>query len=150
VEPEPINPWLKIVAAMLVGLIVIGVATELTKGGGPKRPVAAREGTIHWKPKGGDPAPELARDNWTWAYPATYASRVKPGVGVYVEDERIGVVLASQVDQGTVWVYARVDPIYERIAAGATETEPIETADGPRLQIFKYSLRVTPRGDAMI
>jgi hypothetical protein len=151
VVEEPVNPWLKIVATMLVALIAIGVAMELTKRGDPPAAAAASPtGTIHWTPKGSDPAPQLGRESWTWAYPATYAPRVRPGVGVYVGDERIGVVTASLVDQGSVWVYVHVDPIYERIAAGATATEPVETSDGPRLEIFRYSLSVAPPGGRMI
>jgi hypothetical protein len=108
-------------------------------GGGDSQhhSITEHTGTIVWHPRGANPDPELAEHFWTWDYPAAYASRVGQGVGIYWEGERIGFVKKSEVDKGTVWVYAFIAPEYAHIAAAAAESEPIETDEGPRVQIYK-------------
>jgi hypothetical protein len=141
VEESILRPMLFVALLVVFVLVLTGTVIEVMKGGGgePKRSITEHTGTIYWKPKGGDPEPRLASRYWTEVYPAAYASRVRPGVGVYVKEERIGSVRARRVDRGSVWVYAQISPAYARIAASATETEPIETPDGPRVEIFRYS-----------
>jgi hypothetical protein len=101
--------------------------------------ITEHKGTLHWTPRGPNPAPDLSTRFWTWSYPAAYASRVSKGVGVYFEDERIGFVEAKRVDRGTVWVYAWIAPEFQRLALNAVESEPIETKEGPRIQIYRVS-----------
>ena len=142
---RPAHHPLLIVMAVVCGvLIVSGAAIELLGGDGQSRSITEHPGTLKWTPEAGDPDPELGSRYWTEAYPAAYASRVEPGVGVYVREERIGFVQASKVDHGTVWVYMWIAPEYRRIAAGITESEPIETDEGPRVQIYRYSLDAAP------
>jgi hypothetical protein len=137
------HPLLIAMVVVCAVVIVVGAAIELTKGDGSGRSITEHAGTLHWTPKSGDPDPELGARHWTMAYPAAYASRVHSGVGIYVGDKRIGFVQESKVDQGSVWVYAWIAPQYARIAEGVTESEPIETPEGPRVQIYKYS-KVAP------
>jgi hypothetical protein len=151
--PEPPGPPrphpLLIALAALIGVALVGgVAYErLQSGGGNPSPHSVTEhaGTLHFTPRALDPEPALADEYWTWAYPAAYSPRVRPGVGVYAGERRIGYVHAKRVDHGTVWVYTWIAPGFEDIAAGATETEPIETAEGPRIEIFKYQPRAPVR-----
>lgn len=127
--------------------IIAGVTVELVRGGdGPAhRSITEHSGTLHWTPRGPNPAPDLTAHLWTWDYPAAYAPRVRTGIGVYYQDERIGYVSTKRVDQGTVWVYAWIAPEYEHLARDAVETEPIIAADGPRIQIYRVS-PVPPAG----
>lgn len=111
------------------------------------RSITEHDGTLHWTPRGPNPAPQLSARFWTWSYPAAYASRVHKRVGVYFEDERIGFVAAKRVDRGTVWVYAWIAPEFQQLALNAVESEPVETKDGPRIQI--YSVR-SPRSTSSI
>lgn len=97
------------------------------------------EGTLHWTPRGPNPAPRLSERYWTWSYPASYSSRVRRGVGVYFRDQRIGLVEAKRVDRGTVWVYAWIAPESQQLALNAVESEPVETKEGPRIQIYRVS-----------
>jgi hypothetical protein len=134
------HPLLVVMAVVLAALVVFGVALELLKGDdGSRGSITEHAGTLTWVPKGVDPEPEMGSRYWTMAYPAAYASRVSPGVGVYVREKRIGFVRASKVSDGSVWVYAWIAPEYQSIAARVTESEPIETDEGPRVQIYKYS-----------
>jgi hypothetical protein len=125
----------------LIALVVLlaGLAWHFFADGGEShhRSIVEHTGTIVWHPRGANPEPGLARRYWTWDYPAAYASRVKTGVGIYWEDERIGFVEKSEVDQGTVWVYAYIAPEFASIAERTRESEPIETAEGPLIRIYK-------------
>jgi hypothetical protein len=103
------------------------------------RSITEHRGTLHWTPRGPNPAPDLSAHFWTWSYPAAYSSRVHNGVGVYFKDERIGFVEAKRVDRGTVWVYAYIAPEFQPLAIHAVESEPIETKEGPRIQIYRVS-----------
>jgi hypothetical protein len=103
------------------------------------RSITEHEGTLHWTPRGPNPAPRLSARFWTWSYPAAYSARVHKRIGVYFQDERIGFVAAKRVDRGTVWVYAWIAPEFEQLALNAVESEPIETKDGPRIQIYRDS-----------
>ena len=134
------HPLLIVLVSIFAALVVFGAALELLRRRRVHRSITEHAGTLDWVPQGGDPEPELGSRYWTMAYPAAYASRVSPGVGVYVEDRRIGFVRDSEVSDGSVWVYSWIAPEYESIAARATESEPIETATKvPRVQIYKYS-----------
>jgi hypothetical protein len=104
-----------------------------------KPSITEHKGTLHWSPKGPNPAPQLSAHYWTWSYPAAYSSRVGKGIGVYVRDQRIGFVEAKRVDRGTVWVYAWIAPEFQHLALNAVESEPIETKEGPRIQIYRVA-----------
>jgi hypothetical protein len=122
--------------------IVGGVAYEQLRDrdGSPAPPsITEHKGTLHWTPRGANPAPALSSQYWTWSYPAAYSSRVDRGVGVYFRNRRIGFVEAKRVDRGTVWVYAWIAPEFQHLALAAVESEPIETKEGPRIQIFRVS-----------
>jgi hypothetical protein len=108
--------------------------------------ITRHRGALHWTPRGPNPAPKLSKHYWTWSYPAAYSSRVQQGVGVYFKDKRIGFVSAKRVDRGTVWVYAWIAPEFKRLALDAVESEPIETNEGPRIQIYRVS-KVPPAED---
>jgi len=104
-----------------------------------RRSITEHEGTLHWTPRGPNPAPRLSERYWTWSYPAAYSSRVRKGVGVYFRGERIGFVEAKRVDRGTVWVYAWIAPEFQQLALNAVESEPVETKEGPRIQIYRVA-----------
>jgi hypothetical protein len=136
--------------SVLIAVIVGGVAYEqLRDRDDAPAPAAAspaeqpsiteHKGTLHWTPKGPNPSPQLSAHYWTWSYPAAYSSRVAKGVGVYFQDQRIGFVEAKRVDRGTVWVYAWIAPEFQHLALRAVESEPVETKDGPRIQIYRVS-----------
>jgi hypothetical protein len=101
--------------------------------------ITEHKGTRNWTPRGPNPAPRLSAHYWTWSYPAAYASRVTKGIGVYFQDERIGFVEAKRVDRGTVWVYAWIAPEFQHLALHAVESEPVETKEGPRIQIYRVA-----------
>lgn len=138
---------------MVAAAIVMagGVAYELfvrDDDAPARRSITEHEGTLHWTPRGPNPEPWLSERYWTWSYPAAYSSRVRKGVGVYFRDQRIGFVAAKRVDRGTVWVYAWIAPEFERLALNAVESEPVETKDGPRIQIFRVSHARPAENDA--
>ncbi|HEY2054066.1 MAG TPA: hypothetical protein VGH14_09045 [Solirubrobacterales bacterium] len=131
--------------------IVGGVAYEQVRDRdeAPAHPsITEHKGTLHWTPRGPNPAPDLSQHYWTWSYPAAYSSRVHKGVGVYFRDERIGFVAAKRVDRGTVWVYAWIAPEFQPLALKAVESEPIETKEGPRIQIYRVSHARPAENDA--
>jgi hypothetical protein len=135
------KPQIVLLIACVVA-IVGGVAYEQVRDrdDAPATPsIADHKGTLHWAPQGPNPFPELSEHYWTWSYPAAYSSRVQKGVGVYFEDERIGFVEAKKVDRGTVWVYAWIAPEFQRLALKAVESEPIETKEGPRIQLYRVA-----------
>jgi hypothetical protein len=133
---SPLRTLLSLV--LLIGTIGVLAWHFFGGGGGSEHhSITEHSGTIVWHPRGANPEPGLARHYWTWDYPAAYASRVKTGVGIYWEDERIGFVEKSEVDQGTVWVYAYIAPEFAGIAERTRESEPIETAEGPLIRIYK-------------
>ena len=135
-------PKFQIFLAVVAAIVMIGgVSYELffrdDDAAPAHRSITAHKGTLHWTPRGPNPAPQLSEQYWTWSYPAAYSSRVDKGVGVYFRDERIGFVEAKRIDRGTVWVYAYIAPEFQHLALNAAESEPIETKEGPRIQIYR-------------
>jgi hypothetical protein len=125
-----------------VAAIVGGVAYEQLRDrddAPAHRSITEHKGTLHWTPRGPNPAPALSAHYWTWSYPAAYSARVDKGVGVYFRDQRIGFVEAKRVDRGTVWVYAWIAPEFQQLALHAVESEPVETKEGPRIQIYRVA-----------
>jgi len=139
------SPRQQLVIAIVAAVALVGgVSYELLRGGGSEDShrlpsITEHTGTLHWTPRGPNPEPRLSEHYWTWAYPAAYASRVRPGIGVYWRSRRIGFVGTERVDDGTVWVYAWIAPEYQTIAAQSVESEPIETPEGPRIVIYRIS-----------
>jgi hypothetical protein len=123
--------------AIVVGVVYEQVRDRDDATAAPS--ITDHKGILHWTPQGPNPSPELSKHYWTWAYPADYSSRVQKGVGVYFKDERIGFVEAKKVDRGTVWVYAWIAPEFQQLALHAVESEPVETDEGPRIQIYRIS-----------
>jgi hypothetical protein len=137
-------PKVQIVAMIACVIAIVGGVTyEQVRDRGDDSPaqpsITQHKGTLHWTPRGPNPAPGLSAHYWTWSYPEAYSSRVRKGVGVYFRDRRIGFVEAKKVDRGTVWVYAWIAPEYQPLALNAVESEPIETKEGPRIQIYRVS-----------
>jgi hypothetical protein len=126
----------------LVIVMIGGVAYEQLRDrhdAPAQRSITEHKGTLHWTPRAPNPAPQLSAHYWTWSYPAAYTSRVTKGIGVYFQDERIGFVEAKRVDRGTVWVYAWIAPEFQHLALHAVESEPVETKEGPRIQIYRVA-----------
>jgi hypothetical protein len=136
-------PKLQLVLMVACAIAIVGgVAYEQLRDrhdASAQPSIIEHRGTLHWTPRGQNPEPQLSAHYWTWSYPAAYSSRVDRGIGVYFHDQRIGFVEAKRVDRGTVWVYAWIAPEFHRLALNSVESEPVETKEGPRIQIYRVS-----------